>query len=66
MTSITKMSSNYNISKRIEVEDDEITEYTETPWTIISSYFKDQHLKQLVRHQIESYNIFVNYQIKKQ
>jgi hypothetical protein len=28
--------------------------YIETPWTIIDSYFKDQHLERLVRHQIES------------
>ncbi len=37
----------------------------ETPWAVIESYFKDQHLAQLVRHQIESYNNFVNYQIQK-
>jgi len=65
MTNITKMSNNYNINNRIEIEDDDIVDYTETPWILISSYFKDQHLKQLVRHQLESYNIFVNYQIKK-
>lgn len=35
------------------------------PWDILGSYFKDQHLRQLVRHQIESYNNFVNYQIQK-
>jgi len=34
-------------------------------WKIIESYFKDKHLKQLVRHQIESYNDFVNFQIEK-
>ncbi len=37
--------------------------YIETPWTIIESYFKDKHLERLVRHQVESYNNFVNYQI---
>ena len=37
--------------------------YIETPWTIIESYFKDQHLDRLVRHQLESYNNFVGYQI---
>jgi DNA-directed RNA polymerase II subunit RPB2 len=37
----------------------------ETPWAVIESYFKDQHLAQLVRHQIESYNNFVTYQIQK-
>ncbi len=34
-------------------------------WDILGSYFKDQHLRQLVRHQIESYNNFINYQIQK-
>ena len=33
--------------------------YIETPWTLISAYFDDQHLSRLVRHQIESYNKFV-------
>tara|TARA_A100001015_G_scaffold82391_1_gene91372 strand:- start:2372 stop:5923 length:3552 start_codon:yes stop_codon:yes gene_type:complete len=37
----------------------------DTSWQIIQSYFKDQHLSQLVRHQLESYNDFVNYQIQK-
>jgi len=36
----------------------------EIPWIIIESYFKDKHLKQLVKHQIESYNQFVNVQIQ--
>ena len=35
----------------------------ETPWTIINSYFANQHLKQLIRHQIESYNDFISRQI---
>jgi DNA-directed RNA polymerase beta subunit len=39
--------------------------YIETPWTIIESYFKGQHLDRLVRHQLESYNNFVSYQIIK-
>ena len=63
MTAITNMSK-INEEKRIE-DEDPISEYIEAPWTIIGSYFKDQHLKQLVRHQIESYNLFINYQIKK-
>ena len=36
-----------------------LSEYIEEPWDIIGSYFKGKHLKQLVRHQIESYNVFV-------
>ena len=34
-------------------------------WNIIKSYFDKQHLQRLVRHQIESYNDFVNYQTQK-
>jgi DNA-directed RNA polymerase II subunit RPB2 len=40
-------------------------EYIETPWNIIQSYFQDQHLERLVRHQLESYNNFITYQIIK-
>ena len=32
-------------------------------WAIIESYFSNQHLQQLVRHQIESYNDFIERQI---
>ena len=39
--------------------------YSEMPWTLIDAYFGENHLKQLVRHQLESYNDFVNYQIEK-
>jgi DNA-directed RNA polymerase II subunit RPB2 len=39
--------------------------YIETPWYIIESYFKGQHLQRFVRHQLESYNNFVGYQITK-
>ena len=39
--------------------------YIETPWSIIGAYFRNQHLKRLVRHQIESYNDFVNNQIQR-
>jgi DNA-directed RNA polymerase II subunit RPB2 len=43
----------------------ENNQYIEDPWTVIESYFKDQHLDRLVRHQLESYNNFVGYQIIK-
>ena len=36
----------------------------EIPWILIESYFKCKHLKQLVKHQLESYNYFVNNQIQ--
>ena len=38
-------------------------EYIEEPWDIIGSYFKGKHLRQLVKHQIESFNLFVSQQI---
>ena len=51
-----------NLEKDINAN---LGKYVEAPWTIIESYFKDQHLSQLVRHQLESYNDFVNNQIQK-
>jgi len=39
--------------------------YNEDPFNILESYFDGQHLERLVRHQIESYNHFVNYQIQR-
>ena len=32
-------------------------------WTLVESYFKKQHLERLVRHQVESYNNFVDNEI---
>ena len=40
-------------------------QYIEQPWSLINSYFKGQNQKGMVRHQIESYNDFVSYQIQK-
>ena len=37
----------------------------EGPWPVIESYFRGKHLQQLVKHQVESYNDFVNYQVQK-
>ena len=39
--------------------------YTEEPFQIIQSYFEGQHLDRLVRHQIESYNHFINNQVQR-
>ena len=44
---------------------DHLGDYTEEPFSIIESYFQGKHLECSVRHQIESYNHFVNYQIQK-
>ena len=42
-----------------------LDDYIEEPYTMIESYFRGQHLERLVRHQIESYNHFINYQIQR-
>ena len=53
-------------SKQYEtLEFSRIEDYIEEPWDIIGSYFKGHHLKQLVRHQVESYNDFVTIQIQR-
>jgi len=43
----------------------EASKYIEEPWNIIQAYFQGCHLERLVRHQLESYNDFVNQQIPK-
>ena len=58
-----KMNTNQDCKE--EMFDIKNNPYIEDPWTIIESYFGDQHLERLVRHQLESYNNFVGYQIIK-
>ena len=53
------------MSSAIELFDIENEQYIETPWNIIESYFQGQQLERFVRHQLESYNNFVGYQITK-
>ena len=53
---------NENDNDVFDIENDK---YIETPWNIIESYFRGQHLERFVRHQLESYNNFVGYQIIK-
>ena len=53
------------MSNKNEIFDIEEDEFIETPWNIIESYFRGQHLERFVRHQLESYNNFVGYQIIK-
>ncbi len=50
---------------KYDYDDDNHVEYDEAPWKIIGSYFEGQHLKRLVRHQLESYNDFVNNQLER-
>ena len=61
-SSSSNKDNNENINNIFDIENDQ---YIETPWDIIESYFKGQHLERLVRHQLESYNNFVGYQIIK-
>jgi DNA-directed RNA polymerase II subunit RPB2 len=44
---------------------DHLGSYTEEPFDIIETYFDGKHLDRLVRHQIESYNNFINYQVQR-
>jgi DNA-directed RNA polymerase beta subunit len=60
----TMNSNNFQTESR-EIFDIENEKYIETPWNIIESYFRGQHLERFVRHQLESYNNFVGYQIIK-
>ena len=54
-----------NMAKQEESTDIDINNYSEEPWSLIESYFSGQHLRQLVRHQIESYNDLTDIQIPK-
>ena len=64
---IATMSSSNDTDKGKGKEEFDVDEdqYIETPWNIIESYFKGQHLERFVRHQLESYNNFVGFQITK-
>ena len=57
------MSSNTDDASNVNASESNVNE-SETPWIFIESYFKQKHLKQLVKHQLESYNYFVNNQIQ--
>jgi DNA-directed RNA polymerase II subunit RPB2 len=65
MKSIVQRNNKMNNNFKEEMFDIKNNPYIEDPWTIIESYFGDQHLERLVRHQLESYNNFVGYQIIK-
>lgn len=60
-----KNKSQQNTSDDEKILLEHMGNYTEEPYQIIESYFEGQYLERLVRHQIESYNHFVNYQIQR-
>ena len=63
--SITASESAVVVTTKYDYDDDSNVEYDEAAWKIIGSYFEGQHLKRLVRHQIESYNDFINNQLER-
>jgi DNA-directed RNA polymerase II subunit RPB2 len=60
-----KSSVQIEMDKTKEVLLEHLGDYVEEPFTIIESYFRNQVSKRIVRHQLESYNNFINYQIEK-
>jgi DNA-directed RNA polymerase II subunit RPB2 len=58
----TRNNDNNKLKEVFDIKNDQ---FIEPPFSIIESYFKGQHLDRLVRHQLESYNNFIGYQIIK-
>jgi len=66
MLNNSKMISNKETTHKMTTESDIMNQpYIEEPWSIIESYFRGQGIERFVRHQLESYNNFVGYQIMK-
>ena len=49
----------------LKERNEELDYGTETPWKLIENYFGGKHLELLVRHQLESYNSFIEFEIQK-
>ena len=63
---IDEMIKSESFSKKEETHVlSHLGQYIEEPYSVIESYFGSQHLERLVRHQIESYNHFINFQIQR-
>jgi DNA-directed RNA polymerase II subunit RPB2 len=58
----TNMNNGYDSNGCFDLKNNQ---YIEDPWTIIGSYYQNSHLNKLVRHQLESYNNFVEHQLVK-
>ena len=50
------MEVNRKMSRNEQTDDNN----TKMDWKVIESYFQNKHLERMVRHQIESYDYFVN------
>jgi len=60
-----KVEVDASVEKLKDAFDIKNNQYIEAPWNVIDAYFRDKHLERLVRHQLESYNNLVGYQIIK-
>jgi DNA-directed RNA polymerase II subunit RPB2 len=56
-------SNNTNMESCTAEQYQPVVMTSELPWDIIGLYFENDHLKQLVRHQLESFNNFISEQI---
>ena len=65
MNNNTNTITDTNTNKKDDNFDIENDQYIETPWNILGSYFRGQQLERFYRHQLESYNNFIGYQITK-
>ena len=54
-----------NVNRKMAKKGITINNDTQVDWKVIESYFQNKHLERMVRHQLESYDHFVNNQIKK-
>lgn len=64
-TKTTKLKIKKSSRGKPAEKEETLSSYIEEPWDIINKYFEKDHLKMLVRHQLESYDNFVNLQIHK-
>jgi len=68
---IAKLEQDIQAAVEKSVDDDgagvlgHLGNYVEEPYHLIESYFQGHHLERLVRHQIESYNHFIQYQVQR-
>ena len=54
----------YNLSDDDDEEIEKEMNYNKDTWDVIRLYFNQNNKRQLVKHQIDSYNYFINTQIK--
>ena len=61
-TTMSSVNSSTSNNDEFDIKNEQ---YIETPFNIIETYFKGQQLERFVRHQLESFNNFVGFQIIK-